>query len=127
MFTLLWIDRVIWKFSDHGNLTVASAYAGIVFPDLPLSERDLHWGTIWKGKGPNRWCTFLWLVRHGRLLTNLEKVRRHISDDDSCPNCSTHSESLMHALRDCFVVSQLWRSLVPWTERNIFFSLELVD
>ncbi|CAN1257225.1 Putative ribonuclease H protein At1g65750, partial [Linum perenne] len=66
---------------------------------------------IWNWGGPSRIQFFLWLVSHEKLLTNLERKRRHMSQDSSCPRCGHSEESILHILRDCPFAVQVWDSL----------------
>ncbi|CAN1308034.1 Putative ribonuclease H protein At1g65750 [Linum perenne] len=61
----------------------------------------INWDKVWKWEGPYRIKSFLWLAVHGRLLTNSERVRRHLATSAACPRCGAASESVAHALRDC--------------------------
>ena len=44
---------------------------------------------------------FLWLAMHDKLLTNTERVRRRLTDNDICEKCHNEIESTLHVLRDC--------------------------
>ena len=67
---------------------------------------------------------FVWLLIHGRLLTNLNHFRRHMSDTSLCPHCCLEDESLLHMLRDCSCLDGLWqqRNMPPsfFTEDDVF-------
>ncbi|CAN1162578.1 Putative ribonuclease H protein At1g65750 [Linum perenne] len=67
------------------------------------------WKTIWNWVGPSRIKHFLWISGHGRLLTNSERVRRHIASDSSCDRCGNPNESATHILRDCDFATDVWR------------------
>ncbi|CAN1162576.1 Putative ribonuclease H protein At1g65750 [Linum perenne] len=69
------------------------------------------WKTIWNWVGPSRIKHFLWISGHGRLLTNSERVRRHIASDSSCDRCGNPNESATHILRDCDFATDVWRRL----------------
>ncbi|XP_075659206.1 uncharacterized protein LOC142629103 [Castanea sativa] len=47
--------------------------------------------------------------------------------DIQCPLCHTYSESILHALRDCEVVKQVWYQLGENPGSNSFFSSNLQD
>ncbi|CAN1162577.1 Putative ribonuclease H protein At1g65750 [Linum perenne] len=76
------------------------------------------WKTIWNWVGPSRIKHFLWISGHGRLLTNSERVRRHIASDSSCDRCGNPNESATHILRDCDFATDVWRRLriTAWTD-----------
>ncbi len=72
-----------------------------------------------KQQGPGRWQYQLWLIRHNRLMTNQEKDRRHIQQNNICQFCNREVESSLHALRDCEWISNIWQKLVDpckWSE-----------
>lgn len=66
---------------------------------------------------------FLWLIWHGRILTNDERKRHHMTEDDSCPLCLLDIETILHALRDCTFARNIWRSVIPPQVHNTFFTL----
>ena len=53
--------------------------------DKNLNERNKT--RSWKRKGPNKIRSFLWKVAHGKLMTNGERHRINMTDDNSCPRC----------------------------------------
>ena len=72
----------------------------------------------------------MWLVRHGKLLTQREKKRRHLALDDKCLICREHDETTLHALRDCTWIKTNWKSLVfphVWEEFFIKNTVDWVD
>lgn len=50
--------------------------------ELKTTDRD--WKLIWKLKISSRINAFLWLVKHGRIMTNAEICRRGLDTDDTC-------------------------------------------
>ncbi|KAF7821084.1 Ribonuclease H-like protein [Senna tora] len=56
-----------------------------------------------------------------------QRLRRGFTDNDICKRCGQSSESAIHAIRDCPVVSGLWKSLVHTRYYNIFFTSNLQD
>ncbi|KAL4398245.1 hypothetical protein AHAS_Ahas01G0272600 [Arachis hypogaea] len=71
---------------------------------------------VWNWQGPERIRTFLCLVTHNIILTNSEKRRRHLTNDDACPRCRCHEESTIHVLRDCPMLKASGKALSPLTE-----------
>ncbi|CAA0818851.1 Polynucleotidyl transferase- ribonuclease H-like superfamily protein [Striga hermonthica] len=70
-------------------------------------------GRLLKRSKPQWIRQFLWLAAHEKLLTNVERRRRHISDSPICTLCSRYEESILHCLRDCTGARQIWRLLIP--------------
>ncbi|KAK9030877.1 hypothetical protein V6N11_032283 [Hibiscus sabdariffa] len=78
-------DSECWKGNVQGNFTVKSAYVIWCGPTAPNDGK--LWKTLHKYRGLQRVKTFLWLVCLGWVLTNSERVRRHISDNAGCTLC----------------------------------------
>ncbi|CAN1777551.1 Putative ribonuclease H protein At1g65750 [Linum perenne] len=102
-------DSWVWSGESNGRFSIRSAYDLIVKPSNP--NLDAHWDLVWKWKGPARIKHFLWLVMHDRLLTNLERKRRHLSTDSRCSKCGNPEESVTHILRECPAAVQVWDKL----------------
>ncbi|KAJ1378317.1 Ribonuclease H-like superfamily [Sesbania bispinosa] len=118
-------DSVAWKFSSSGEFTFKSAYNYLMgIPDKnQLSDHVFK--KIWSWQGPPRISSFIWKLYHGRLLTNSERMRRGMSSNDICPRCGNSSENIMHTLRDCDDIKELWESLIDPNEWASFFSMGL--
>ncbi|CAN1130195.1 Putative ribonuclease H protein At1g65750, partial [Linum perenne] len=87
----------------------------------------LLWNTIWQWQGPNRVRFFLWLTTHNRLLTNAERNRIHLSDDDNCSRYKVAPDDTLHVLRDCYFARKLWVSIMSPKCLTNFFSGSLQD
>ncbi|KAL4284582.1 hypothetical protein GQ457_16G022400 [Hibiscus cannabinus] len=66
-----------------------------------MSQGTNVWKTEWQLPIPQRIRTFDWAVMRDCLLTNKERVRRHMTVDPNCNFCAHGSEDLIHVLRDC--------------------------
>ncbi|KAJ1376792.1 ribonuclease H, partial [Sesbania bispinosa] len=53
----------------------------------------------------------------------LKRLTRGMTLDDLCPRCGNAPETIMHMLRDCEVVAELWDSLIDNKNWSAFFSL----
>ncbi|KAJ8762621.1 hypothetical protein K2173_008060 [Erythroxylum novogranatense] len=113
-------DLPIWRLTSNGNFSIKSAY-DLLTKDFTQEEKDI-WKVVWKWKGPQRVKTFLWLLSHGKLLTNEAWLRRNLAPSTSCPICQDHTKSILHAIRDCPKVREMWKSLVPRKAWEQFFS-----
>ncbi|KAH1131350.1 hypothetical protein J1N35_002728 [Gossypium stocksii] len=78
-------NRIYWNLTSNGKFTVKSAYH--LLKENTWNDQRNKWANIWKFLGPQRVRFFLWLVYKQRLLTNLERVRRGISQNEACPSC----------------------------------------
>ncbi|XP_057744587.1 uncharacterized protein LOC130962384 [Arachis stenosperma] len=103
-------DHLAWGLTPDGLFNTKSAYQS-------LSEGqhtpNIVFRQVWNWQGPERIRTFLWLVAHNALLTNSERRRRHLTNDDSCPRCHHHDETVIHVLRDCSYAQCIWKYLLP--------------
>ncbi|CAI0409094.1 unnamed protein product [Linum tenue] len=89
-----------------GRFRLRSAY-NLVAGDED-DEPGSRWKDLWQWKGPNRIKHFLWLVMHGRLLTNKERTRRKISTNSQCNFCKDQDETIEHILRSCSRAKSIW-------------------
>ncbi|CAN1170479.1 Putative ribonuclease H protein At1g65750 [Linum perenne] len=118
-------DSWVWSGESNGKFSIRSAYDLIVKPANP--NPDAQWELVWKWKGPARIQHFLWLVMHDRLLTNLERKRRHLSADSRCSRCGNSEESVTHILRDCPAAASVWDELGYSRQDQIRANLPLLD
>lgn len=58
-------------------------------------------------------------------MTNLERHERGISTSNLCSQCNDHPESILHLLRDCEGILEIWEKLVEPNEWHLFASLNL--
>lgn len=77
-------------------------------PDIP--HKDLF-RIPWRYKGLERIHLLLWKAVHGKLITNLERFRRHLSTSPLCPKCGTEEEYLIHCFGVCHCVAVVWWQL----------------
>lgn len=101
-------DHLFWGHTPSGLFSTKSALQ-IIRHDRRLTE-DKGWEKIWKLQSQQRVRSFVFLTAHDAILSNTNKVRRHISLHDACPRC-TKSETSMHLLRDCDDIQKVWRTV----------------
>lgn len=73
------MDEIYWMLEESGIFSVSSAYHNSNNDNSFMHDKG--WENLWKIKVPNRMSTFLWLVRHERILCNGERRRRHITNN----------------------------------------------
>lgn len=66
------------------------------------------WNNVWELYLPLKIRCFIWLVKHEKLLTNCERVRRHMTDDMYCSVCKGVQETIHHVLCDYQGVAEAW-------------------
>ncbi|CAN1152850.1 Putative ribonuclease H protein At1g65750 [Linum perenne] len=102
-------DVLNWGEEPNGKFSIRSAYClTLQFDHQPL---DIDWKHVWRWKGPSRTQHFLWLAMHNKLMTNLERTRRHLTSNSLCPRCNNYEESTAHVLRDCVFAIATWSLL----------------
>ena len=74
-------DASYWRHSSSGQFTTKSVYLFQVRDATSRSPMEPIWRLIWRWKGPERIRNFLWLVAHNKLLTNDQRVARHLTDN----------------------------------------------
>ncbi|OMO68562.1 reverse transcriptase [Corchorus capsularis] len=84
------------------------------------TSMDIGWKKIWRLDVPPRVKHFLWLVRHGRLLTKLACFRRHITSIATCSRCGVADESVLHVLRDCGTSQSIWSRWLHGARSTVF-------
>ncbi|CAN1794997.1 Putative ribonuclease H protein At1g65750 [Linum perenne] len=118
-------DNMIWGPDPQGKFSISSAYE--IITSTQNNSDETLWKRVWKWQGPNRVKHFLWLVAHNRLLTNVERKRRHMTDEDSCRLCPSTAEDSLHILRDCKAAVSFWKAFLPPSIVAPFFSGNLQD
>nr|GMD14566.1 uncharacterized protein LOC109169412 [Ipomoea batatas] len=100
----------------HAQFSTARAYDATVGEGEHCDDKD--WKLIWKQKVPNKIYTFLWLLKHDRLMTNVERCRKRFIDDEACSTCQGLYEDRNHIFRHCRAVEEIWKSYIPREERS---------
>ncbi|KAL4366467.1 hypothetical protein GQ457_05G028510 [Hibiscus cannabinus] len=106
---------------SNGQFSARSAYEYL--SSDTESGFDRVWRQVWKLKVPYRVRTFAWIALHERLLTNVERVRRHMNTSEHCEICGSSREDIDHVLRQCTAAKEVWRRLVLNVVRDSFFRL----
>lgn len=113
-------DFLVWKLTSEGKATLRSAH--LLLSNLNENDKDTVWKLMWKWSGPQWVKTFLWLVNHDKILTNVERRRRHLYILSLCELCNLKYEASLHALRDCHAAAYVWKRLIPPERINAFFN-----
>lgn len=101
-------DRQIWHHTGNGKFSVKSAYMST----LDLNSRPSHaWKWMWNLHIPPKLKVFTWLFFNCRLLTNVNRVRRKLTLDPSCPHCPGVPETMIHLFRDCPKARVIWNAI----------------
>ncbi|CAL1367907.1 unnamed protein product [Linum trigynum] len=104
-------DARAWRFNPNGEFTLRSAYELTDNTAEPKVGQQA-WRSVWKAPTLQRVRAFLCLMNHGRLLTNAERARRHLTNDTSCKICGGGPEMNLHIVRDCPFARATWADLL---------------
>ena len=114
-------DEYFWNGSPSGTFTIKSALK-ILRNDEEMDEgQSKNWQVIWKAPVPQRVRFFLWLVFHGRVMTNAARFLRGLTEDPRCYVCGYVEENIDHILRRCPATTVVWRSL-GWDGEGSFIN-----
>uniref|UniRef100_A0A2C9W680 Reverse transcriptase zinc-binding domain-containing protein n=1 Tax=Manihot esculenta TaxID=3983 RepID=A0A2C9W680_MANES len=125
-----------WEVLDKFLTPSALLHISNIYPPNPfVGEDNIAWkgakegaiSHIWALKCPQRVRNFVWLACQGKILTNEERLRRGLTNNEACGLCGTHQESVLHFLRDCRMIKSVWREVVAPTKQGVFFSLSLTE
>lgn len=104
-------DIIGWKDEASGNFSINSAYNIAI--GISESTEAAKLNNIWKLRVPNCIRSFLWLVRHGRLMTNRYRQRVGLTANDKCWLCEHIIEDVEHVLRKYPATDSLWKEVFP--------------
>lgn len=102
-------DCIAWRLSNDGGFSNKSAYESLLHHN-PDSRQKLF-NLIWSWPGPERGKVLLWKVSHEALVTNLFRWKRGLSGSSDCPLCGREVETILHLMRDCVCILQVWNFL----------------
>ena len=101
-------DKLAWADSLKGTFDLSSAYRIVMgMENNPLSS--VRW--IWKADTLPRIKTFLWLCAHNSIAVKVCLEKRGVVHETLCPICQGGLETILHALRDCTQIKQVWNQL----------------
>ncbi|CAN1152526.1 Putative ribonuclease H protein At1g65750 [Linum perenne] len=104
-------DSISWGLETSGRFSVKTAY--LLVNEIVEDGNNTTWKKVWTWEGPAKIKHFMWLVTHGKLITNEERRCRHISPDATCTECLDPCESVEHVIRRCRLAQDVWRELLP--------------
>ncbi|KAL5769785.1 hypothetical protein ACOSP7_013939 [Xanthoceras sorbifolium] len=112
-------DKFVWVVCKDGMFSVKKAYQAQL---LNSNVADWEGRFIWKLKLPPKIIYFLWLVFHGKLLTNLQRNIRGLSNVAVCPRCEEGIKDIQHLLCNCrfsaVVCRAVWRGCMETVSFN---------
>ncbi|CAN1809468.1 Putative ribonuclease H protein At1g65750 [Linum perenne] len=118
-------DIPVWNLEPNGKYSVKTGY--LLAKELTNRDEQHLWKRIWKWEGSQRVRNFLWIAASGKMLTNAERVRRHLSSNSDCGICPGEAETCEHILRSCPMASQVWDKALNLEINDPFFTLSWED
>lgn len=112
-------DLLYWGAGTKGKFSIKSALQ-IIRKEVNGVEDDL-WDLVWKAPAQQRVRAFLWLASHDRLMGNLNRYKRKLTNDPKCFICGGEDESTLHILRDCPAAKSVWRKLEGFANLSSFY------
>ncbi|KAE8655645.1 hypothetical protein F3Y22_tig00117021pilonHSYRG00092 [Hibiscus syriacus] len=92
-------DLPMWRWHQSGKCTVKTAFS--VLNRSNWDTENKLWNLAWEFDGWQRIRQFLWLILHNRLMTNVERTRRGLTMDSTCPTSREGDETISHVLWEC--------------------------
>ncbi|CAL2255380.1 unnamed protein product [Prunus armeniaca] len=78
------VDKSIWRLTPNGDFSL----------HLPPKTK-----------------TFLWIFCHKKLLTNVQRQRRGLTQIPNCPRCATSMETIEHMFKDFLIFIVAWNGI----------------
>ncbi|MBA0704234.1 hypothetical protein Golax_016504 [Gossypium laxum] len=113
-------DKIVSSATSTGSFFLKNAYGKIRGDALNPKERI--WELPWILKGSQWICFFLWLAFKHHLLTNVERVRRGIVNNNVFGFCGQDYEDVLHVLRDCSAARIIWDKLILEERLSRFYN-----
>ena len=95
--------------STHGGFELKSAYQIAIGSEEGASPFSGQW--VWKANILPRIQTFVWMCLHSSIGVKECLTKRGVPVDPTCPLCLCEFESIIHALRDCRIIRNIWTQL----------------
>ena len=108
-------DKIVWKWTSHGDYTAKSAYE-IQFRGSFCSFRPT---AIWRAHAEGKHRFFAWLLVQEKLLTADKLMARNWSCNPTCSLCSAQPECAQHLCLHCPFAMQVWELVREWTNAKI--------
>ncbi|OMP05897.1 hypothetical protein COLO4_08472 [Corchorus olitorius] len=102
-------DEVIWSQTTNGSFTTKSAYICL---SETKNDKPPNLNSIWKCKIQPKVQTFLWLAFNNRILCNVNRRNRNLTNDPKCSICGANAETVVHVLRDSKDAVAIWKALM---------------
>ncbi|KAL7265055.1 hypothetical protein ACSBR1_002914 [Camellia fascicularis] len=109
-------DTPHWHGSGSGDFSTASAYEMVAIHEA----ENCNWLWLWKLKLPQKIKGFVWLVLHGKLLSNSLRIKKGLTDIAECSRCGCQWKDIDHIFGDCPKAVIIWSSMgcLEWLSKD---------
>jgi hypothetical protein len=108
-------DKLVWKNSTTGGLSLKDAYAHKSNPG-----NNLHWAKkIWSPDIPPSKFLLAWRIMHERMPTDEKLMDRGCQMASICSNCFSTAESTFHLYFQCSFANSIWSWLFSILNINL--------
>ena len=103
-------DWYFWRASNSDRFTIKSALA-FIRQDAPVGDISF-WKDVWRINAPQRVRVFASLALNEKVMTNLHRFRKGLTNNPYCYICDQAHESVQHVLSDCPEANITWQALL---------------
>jgi hypothetical protein len=100
-------DHIIWKWTNHGQYTIASAYECQFLGAIAYFPATM----VWKAASEPKCKFFAWLALHDRVLTPNNMIKRNWQCNYNCSLCLCIHETTEHLLTQCNFTKAAWNTI----------------
>lgn len=101
-------DKIVWERTMEGVYSSKAGYKWII-QEHGGSNHTFVWSEIWKLKCPEKIKCLLWSEWHNSTPTL--QMLHHRGVTPSSPRCGICEETFNHAVRDCNISREMWKTL----------------
>ncbi|KAG7568097.1 Ribonuclease H domain [Arabidopsis thaliana x Arabidopsis arenosa] len=84
-------DCISWGECSDGKFSVKSAYELITRDHTSRPNMDSFYRRVWSLSVPERVRVYFWLLGNQAVMSNEERMRRHLCDSDICQGCKSRT------------------------------------
>ena len=64
---------------------------------------------------------------HRRIVTNKALCEMGIKEDNACPHCQDHIETIEHAFLQCEMAKNIWKDMETWLRNHVNIHIKISD
>ena len=110
-------DKLIWRDSINGIITVKSAYyearRQLEFEEVDRSSRGRTWKIVWMAKVAPKVKNFIWRLIQQCLPVKAILREKGMQLETACVVCGNHEETIDHVFFSCLFSTAIWMKVFP--------------